>query len=61
MYVEIILMCVAVAIAAVVILSSKFLRTLCREAIFHRRQRCEIQVHGNDVSVKQLSSEQKEG
>ena len=61
MYLEIILMCMAVAIAVIVILSSRLLRTLCREAIFHRRQDCEIQVRGDGVSVKQLSSEQKEG
>jgi hypothetical protein len=50
---EVSLMCLAVVIGIVVLLSSKFVRTVCREAITHPRQHCEINVHGNKrISVK---------
>lgn len=40
---ELILICVLVVVAIVALLSSKFVRAVCREAIFRPRNRCEIQ------------------
>jgi hypothetical protein len=53
MNVEVLLMCLAVVIGVIALLSSKFVRTVCREAITHPRQQCEINVYGNKrISVK---------
>jgi hypothetical protein len=57
MYSEVYLMCAGVVIAIVALLSSKFVRAICREAIFHPRQRCEIQARGGKVSVKRGETE----
>jgi len=60
MVLQIALMCAAVALAVIVICSSRLLRTICWEAL-RRRHPCEIQVHRDGVSVRQLSPKQKEG
>jgi hypothetical protein len=60
MALQIVLMCAAVATAAIVICSSRLLRTICWEAI-RRRHPCEIQVRRDGVSVRPLSPTQKEG
>lgn len=57
MYSELLLMGVVVVIAVVALLSSKFVRAVCWEAIFHPRHRCEIQVRGDIISVKRDKSE----
>ena len=59
MYIEIILMGFGVAVAIIALLSSKFVRTVCREAISHPRNRCEIQVRGEKISVKRGIAEGK--
>ena len=56
---ELILICVLVVVAIVALLSSKFVRAVCREAIFRPRNRCEIQVQGENISVKRAETKQK--
>ena len=56
MYSELLLMGAVVVIAVVALLSSKFIRTVCWEAIFHPRYRCEIQVRDDKISIKRAES-----
>lgn len=49
---QLILMFAAVAVAVIVLLSSKFLRTVSKEAILRPRHHCDIEVQGDKVSVK---------
>lgn len=44
----------AVVVAAIVFLSSKFVRAVCKEAILRPRHRCEIQAHGDEVVIKRI-------
>jgi hypothetical protein len=59
MYLQIVLMCVAVAVVIAIVFSSRLLRTICREAVLHRRQSCEIKVSNEGVSVNRLPSDGK--
>ena len=59
MKLEIILMGIAVVVAIVALLSSKFVRVVCQEAIFHPRYHCKIQVHSEGVSIKRAETKQK--
>ena len=44
----------AVVLSIIVLLSSKFVRALCSEAILRPRHRCEIQTHGDEVLIKRI-------
>jgi hypothetical protein len=49
---QLILMFAAVAVAVIVLLSSRFVRTVSKEAILRPRHHCDIEVQGDKVSVK---------
>jgi hypothetical protein len=59
MNIDIILMGVGVVVAIIALLSSKFVRAVCRETIFHPHKHCEIQVHDEGVSIKRIEAKQK--
>jgi hypothetical protein len=60
MYLQIILMSVGVALIIIALLTSKLVRAIFREAIFHRRSHCEIQVSREGVSVQRFPNEPRE-
>jgi hypothetical protein len=49
---QIILMFAAIVVAVIVLLSSRFARTVFKEAILRPRHHCDIEVQGDKVSVK---------
>jgi hypothetical protein len=49
---QVILMFAAVIVAVIVLLSSRFVRTVSKEAILRPRHHCDIEVQGDKVSVK---------
>jgi hypothetical protein len=49
---QVILMFAAVLVTVIVLLSSRFVRTITKESILRPRDRCEIEVQGDKVSVK---------
>ncbi len=49
---QVILMFAAVVVAVIVLLSSKFVRAVAKEAILRPRHHCEIEVQGDKVSVQ---------
>ena len=49
---QLILMFAAVVVAVIVLLSSRFVRTVFKEAILRPRNHCDIEVQGDKVSVK---------
>ncbi len=59
MYLQIILMVAGVAIVVIALLASRLVRTMFIEAVFHRRDHCEIQVCSEGVSVKRFVAESK--
>jgi hypothetical protein len=59
MYSEIWIMCSCAVIGIIVLFVSKFVRTVCREAISHPRASCEIQVQGKNIAVKRYKSEEE--
>lgn len=61
MQIELIIMCVAVLLGIVVLLSSKVVRTICFEAIFHPQDHCKLEVRDGKVTVSQenLSSRER--
>lgn len=56
---EIILMGIAVAVAIVALLSSKFVRAICREAIFHPHHHCKIRIHDKGLSIKRAKTREE--
>jgi hypothetical protein len=59
MNIGIILMGVGVVVAIIALLSSKYVRAVCREAIFHPHKHCEIHIHDEGVSIKRIEAKQK--
>ena len=53
MEIELIIMGVAVLLGIVVLLSSKIVRAICFEAIFHPRDHCKLKVSDGKVTVSQ--------
>ncbi len=58
MKIELIIMFGAVLLSIVVLLSSKLVRTICLESIFHPRDQCELGVGNDEVTVNQKRVEQ---
>ena len=52
---EIILMLSAVILGAIVLVSSRFVRAVCRESIRRPRHKCELEVDAAGVTVRQSS------
>ena len=52
MYSRLFFLGAAALIAVIALLTSKFVRTLCREVIFYPGTHCEIHLSGDEVSVQ---------
>jgi len=56
---NIIVMCVGVIVIVVALLSSKIARAVFREAVFHPRRHCKIQVRGKGISIKRAATKEE--
>lgn len=60
MYEQIALMLILTTMAVIAIASSRFLRAICLEAIFRRREHCRISVTDKGVSVERFNPNQED-